>query len=210
MGLLNTRTATYFCFTAVHMHDFYTVFLQEQDVVNIYGVPMINFAKWTRLHACIKNVLRHKPPDLSAYHQTKAEVMAYLEHQLLRISVGSVVDQALEERSCKLRQQEDMTYQSRHRELRELGFVKDANPQAGSSRMWDRILAPAYADKQGLEDGDIPWPSSIGSHEAVVKLRQDETTPSDAEDKDENYKKGTNLVRIRKPLYYYSSHQAIN
>jgi hypothetical protein len=100
----------------------HTAFFQGKDVMEIKGVPMINFAKWIGFHAYIKDIFRYKPPDVSQYHQTKAGVLAYLEHQLRGISVGSAVDQALEERSRKLGQKEEVMRQLRIPELHAVGM----------------------------------------------------------------------------------------
>jgi hypothetical protein len=100
----------------------HTAYFQGKNVVEIKGVTMVNFAKWAGFHAYIKDVLRHKPPDVSHYRQTKAGVLAYLEHQLRGISVGSVVDQALEERSCTLGRQEEVMRQLRIPELNAVGM----------------------------------------------------------------------------------------
>jgi hypothetical protein len=116
------RTTTNFQITAVHIHDMHTAFFQGKDVVEINGIDMINFTKWIAFHGYLKDVFRRKPPDFSQYRQTKAGVLAYLEHQLRGISVGSIVDQALEERSSKLRQREDVMRQLRIPELHAVGM----------------------------------------------------------------------------------------
>ena len=88
-----------------------TAFFNAKAGVEVNGITMINFAKWTEFHACIKEVLRHKPPDISKYRQTKARALAYLTGQLRDISLGFTMDQDLERRSSKLRQQEDLDRQ---------------------------------------------------------------------------------------------------
>jgi len=105
---------------AVHIRDMHTAFSQGKDVIEIKGVPMINFTKWIGFHTYAKEVFRHKPPDVSK--QTKAGVLAYLEHQLHGISVGPLVEQALEQRSSKLGQKEDVMRQLRIPELHAVGM----------------------------------------------------------------------------------------
>jgi hypothetical protein len=100
----------------------HTAYFQGKNVVEIKGVPMINFAKWIAFYAYIKDVLQHKPPNVSQYRQTRAGVVAYLEHQLRGISVGSVVDQALEGRSSKVEKTEEMMRQLRIPELNAVGM----------------------------------------------------------------------------------------
>jgi hypothetical protein len=100
----------------------HTAFFQGKDVVEIKGVPMINFAKWIGFHAYIKDVFRHKPPDFGQYRQMKAGVLTYLEQQLRNISVGSDADQALEDRSSSLKQKEEVMRQLRIPELNAVGM----------------------------------------------------------------------------------------
>jgi hypothetical protein len=59
-----------------------TGFSKGADMVTTQGVPMIDFAKWTRIHGCMKDVLRRKPLDVSKYRQKYARALAYLEDQL--------------------------------------------------------------------------------------------------------------------------------
>jgi hypothetical protein len=70
------------------------------------GVNMISFAKWVQFHACMKNVLRYEPPDISGYRQSKAGALAYLKSELSAISSGPITDQNLEDRSIELLRQE--------------------------------------------------------------------------------------------------------
>ena len=109
-------------YVALHIHDMHTAFFQGKDLIENNGVPLINFAKWIGFHSLIEDIFQHRPPDVSGYRQAKAGVLAYLEHQLRAISVGSVVDQALEERSSKLGQTEEMMRQLRIPELKAVGM----------------------------------------------------------------------------------------
>jgi hypothetical protein len=72
----------------------------------VNGSPMINFAKWMEFHTCLKDVIRHKPPDISQYRQTNAKALEYLESQLHGIPPGSTIDQDLEKRSREILEQE--------------------------------------------------------------------------------------------------------
>jgi len=107
---------------AVHIHDMHTAFFQGRNEVEIKGVPMINFAKWIAFHALITDIFRHRPPDVSRHRQAIRGVLAYLEHQLRGISVGSIVDQALEERSSKLWKIEEVMRKLRIPELKAVGM----------------------------------------------------------------------------------------
>ena len=84
-----------------------TAFSKAKEAVDADGIPMINFTKWAEFYTCLKDVLRHKPPDVSKYRQTTAGVLAYLEQQLGDISLGPTMDQDLEKRSHKLCEEED-------------------------------------------------------------------------------------------------------
>jgi hypothetical protein len=84
-----------------------TAFASAQEAVDVGGIPIINFSRWTEFQTCLQDVLQHKSPDYSTYdRQEIARVQAYLEHQLHGISVSSTMDQHLEERSKRLRQEE--------------------------------------------------------------------------------------------------------
>ena len=75
--------------------------------MEIAGVPMINFSKWTRLHVYLQDVFRHRPPGVSKYRQSKAGVLAYLENELRDISVSGSTKKSLEEQSSRLQKQEE-------------------------------------------------------------------------------------------------------
>jgi len=91
---------------ALHIPEIRIAFPERTDTIEIQSVPMIDFAKWTRCYDRIKDVFRHKSPDISKYRQTKAGALAYLEGQLHGISANSTTDQRLEKRSIELVQQE--------------------------------------------------------------------------------------------------------
>lgn len=93
--------------TAVHMHDMEVVFL-AQDTIEVGGIPLIDFAKWTRLYDCMRDVFPHKPPNVSGYRQSKAGALAYLERQLLAISAAPGFDEVLKTQSRKLVEAEDV------------------------------------------------------------------------------------------------------
>lgn len=101
-----------------------TAFSKAKDVEVVDGNPnpMINFAKWTALHVCINDVFRHKSPDVSEYRKTNAGVVVYLEQQLGSISVGSTMDQTLENRSRELWKQEELGRQIGMPKLRAVGM----------------------------------------------------------------------------------------
>ena len=100
-----------------------TALSKAKDTVDTNGIPMINFAKWTELYTCIKDVLRHKPPDVSDYRQTKAGVLAYLECQLRGISLDSTMDQDLEEIGIKLREEEEQIHQLADQRFNDAGIT---------------------------------------------------------------------------------------
>jgi hypothetical protein len=93
---------------APHIIEMRRAFSNMKAMVDINGITMVNFAKWTEFHRCIKEVLCHKPLDISNYCQTKAGALAYLKSQLQDISPDFTVGQDLETRSCKLQQEEDL------------------------------------------------------------------------------------------------------
>jgi len=86
----------------VHICDMRIEFSKGANMVEIQGVPMINFAKWTRVHGCVKDVIRRKPPDVSKYRQKNARALAYLEDQLYNTPAG----QCLVELSSTVKEQE--------------------------------------------------------------------------------------------------------
>lgn len=88
-----------------------TAFYLAQDVVHANGMPTINFPKWTEFHTSLKDILRHKCPDISAHRQKKTGVLKYLERHLRDISVGSDMDQALEKLSRNLWHNEELQRQ---------------------------------------------------------------------------------------------------
>jgi hypothetical protein len=89
------------------VQDIRRAFVEGRNTVNIQSVAMINFAKWIKFHFCVMDVFRHKPPDVSRYRRTEASALAYLEGQLRDVSVGSSMDQRLEELSSWLKQKEE-------------------------------------------------------------------------------------------------------
>jgi hypothetical protein len=89
----------------------------KAKVVDVDDIPTINFSRaWTEFYTSLKDIFRHKPPDLSKY-RTKAEVLAYLERELSDISLHLTTDQDLEKQSSKLCSREKQI-----RELRIHGF----------------------------------------------------------------------------------------
>jgi len=102
-----------------HLHD---VFCEGKDIVETQSVPMINFAMWTRFHDRMKEVSRHKPPDVSKYRQTKAGALAYLEEQLRGIAARPITNHRLEELSRKLWQQERLMHRQGFPALETVGM----------------------------------------------------------------------------------------
>ena len=74
-------------------------------MIEIEGIPRINFAQWTRVYGRIKDVHRHKVPDLSGYRKQKAGALAYLKDQLGHTPLGPIGDQDLQEHSSMLQQE---------------------------------------------------------------------------------------------------------
>lgn len=107
---------------AVHIHDLNIAFSEGPDRVEMHGVPMINFVKWTNFHDRLKDVLKHKPPDVSRYRQTKAEVLAYLKDQLRRTPSSRVVAEYSKKRRGVLEQQEELMCTQAGPALRILGM----------------------------------------------------------------------------------------
>lgn len=81
---------------------------------------MINFAKWRRFHAILRDVLRHRPPDISECRNLG--VQAYLEQQLHAISLSTFVDEQLESRSHKLAAEEEIMREAKIPELMAVGM----------------------------------------------------------------------------------------
>jgi hypothetical protein len=94
-----------------------TAFLAAKNTVVVNSIPMINFAKWTEFHACAKDVLLYKPPNLSNHRQTWTGVLTYLKNQLSRD-----MDQDFGMRSSNIQEEE-----SRDRRLA-LGLVMAGFP----------------------------------------------------------------------------------
>lgn len=105
----------------IHIADMRTAFFRACEPADVGDISTINFGRWMEFHKCVKDVFRHKSPDASQYRQQTAEVLAYLEGQLRGISIGSTTDQHLEERSSKLKQQEERL---RKIDLIRAGFVR--------------------------------------------------------------------------------------
>lgn len=107
---------------AVHIHDITKILTQGTEIVDVAGTPMLNFAKWTRLCMCMKDVFRHKIPDLEVHRGLQAGTLAYLNKQLSAIPVGKKIDDMLEERSRVLEKKEDVMRQLRLPELSAVGM----------------------------------------------------------------------------------------
>jgi len=105
-----------------HIAEMRTAFFRACEAADVGDVPAINFGRWTEFHKCVKDVFRHKSPDVSQYRQKTAGVLAYLEHQLRGSSIGSTTDQDLDKQSGKLKQQEEMLRELRYAELKGVGF----------------------------------------------------------------------------------------
>ena len=83
-----------------------TAFSAAKNAVAVNSIPMIDFAKWTEFHACVKDILLFKPPNLSNHRLTWTGVLTYIKSQL-----RGNMDQDLGIQSRKIRKEES---QSRH------------------------------------------------------------------------------------------------
>lgn len=92
--------------TAAHIAVMRPAFSTAKNTMVVNSTPMINFAKWTEFHACIKGVLQYKAPNLSNHRQKWTGVLTYLKIQL-----RGNMDQDLGVQSSKIRNEES---QSRH------------------------------------------------------------------------------------------------
>ena len=108
--------------SAVHIHDVTKILTQGPETVDVEGTPMVDFAKWTRLCMCMKDVFRRKIPDLAVHRGLHAGALVYLNEQLSTISVGKKIDDLLEERSRVLEKEEDIARQRRLPELNAVGM----------------------------------------------------------------------------------------
>ncbi|KAG6853700.1 hypothetical protein C0991_002235 [Blastosporella zonata] len=105
---------------AVHLRELYSTLQKYPTVVEVEGVHMINFERYTHFMDRVKEIMRHAPPNLERYRQQGQ--LAYLEHQLRKVHLDSNVDEELMKRSMSLEAGETRDYRARTRELRRLGF----------------------------------------------------------------------------------------
>jgi len=89
---------------AAHIAVMRPSFSAAKNTVAVNSISMINFAKWTEFHACVKDVLLYKPPNLSNHRQTWTGVLTYLNSQLC----GNM-DQDLGIQSSKIRKEESQS-----------------------------------------------------------------------------------------------------
>jgi hypothetical protein len=90
--------------TAAHIAVMCPAFSAAKNTIVVNSIPMINFAKWTEFHACVKDVLLYKTPNLSNYHQMGTGVLTYLKIQL-----RGDMDQDLGVQSNKIREEESQS-----------------------------------------------------------------------------------------------------
>ncbi|KAF5386738.1 hypothetical protein D9615_001785 [Tricholomella constricta] len=105
---------------AVHLRELHSTLQKYPTVVEVDGVPLINFERYIRFTDRIKEVLHHVPPDLERYRQQGQ--LAYLEHQLRGVQPKANIDEELMQRSMTLEAGETRDYRTRKRELKRLGF----------------------------------------------------------------------------------------
>jgi hypothetical protein len=92
-----------------------TAFEATKNTVVANSIPMINFAKWTEFHACVKDLLLYKPPNILNHHQMWTGILTYLKIQL-----RGNMDQDWGVQSSKIREEES---QSRHSVTLGLGIA---------------------------------------------------------------------------------------
>jgi hypothetical protein len=201
--------------TAVHVGDMHAAFSEAPDIVDIDGIPMINFAKWTRFHACIKDVFRHKPPDVSKYREAKAGMLAYMEQQLRGISTGPAMDKALQERASKLREKEKVMGQSRLRELKlvlgsaraQKGQFSDVLPGGIPEPIVSSVVegssSSAFATEHGMISENTSLITSLSGNKSVDSLPYAST--HNIEGKGQNYEMKGSLVHIRTSLLRFTT-----
>lgn len=105
----------------MHLKELHNVLQKNPANVRHRGRLLINFERYVKFMERLKEVLHYRPPDLEQY-RTQGP-LAYLEHQLRNISVGSPeLDQTFLERSDLLEANETRQYLQRTNELASLGF----------------------------------------------------------------------------------------
>lgn len=104
----------------MHLRELFSTLQKYPSDVEVNGVPLINFERYTKFTARIKEVLHYVPPDLERYRQQGQ--LAYLEHQLRGVYMKPTVEDELMERSLALEAEETRDYRTRKRELKSLGF----------------------------------------------------------------------------------------
>ncbi|KAF8061461.1 hypothetical protein FPV67DRAFT_1509075 [Lyophyllum atratum] len=105
---------------AVHLRELYSTLSKYPTVMEVDGIPLINFERYIRFTDRIKEVLHYIPPDLERYRQQGQ--LAYLEHQLRSVQLNPNIDEELMQRSMTLEAGETRDHRTRKRELRRLGF----------------------------------------------------------------------------------------
>ncbi|KAL0947206.1 hypothetical protein HGRIS_013323 [Hohenbuehelia grisea] len=104
----------------LHLQDLDLVFRHNRPVTFIDGRPLINFERYSRFTAKLKEILYCKPPDVERFRSQGQ--LAYLENQLRKIELSDDAEHALEEKSRAHETEERRIRRLRLRERDNLGF----------------------------------------------------------------------------------------
>jgi hypothetical protein len=96
---------------AVHLVGLTTVARNHQNLININGRLLINFTKWVKLNARMKEIFEYKSPNYVNGRELKS--FAYLEGELWRVNANTDLNESLEARSNLLEAEERGTHKFR-------------------------------------------------------------------------------------------------
>ncbi|KAJ7135013.1 ras guanine nucleotide exchange factor domain-containing protein [Mycena crocata] len=105
---------------AVHLRDLYSLLKNYPPKVEIDGLELLNFRRYSSFMEHVRGINLFKPPDLERYRLNGQ--LAYLQHQLRGVHFDPDSDVALMERSLELEADETRMHRTRALELKRLGF----------------------------------------------------------------------------------------
>ncbi|KAH9483782.1 Serine/threonine-protein kinase STY17 [Psilocybe cubensis] len=106
---------------AVHLKELHLVLQKYPPTLSgTDGKPLINFQRYVKFMAHVREAISYKPPDLERYRLQGQ--LDYLENQLRNLRLSDNPDEELMARSRKYETQETIDYRTRKPQLKTLGF----------------------------------------------------------------------------------------